>query len=87
MIDEDSPDAFQKFAASEKYAVSAYVKGHKQTLKSLKFYVYRSTKLTIEFDSSVINESIFYNANKNELRIKNVPDELRKQLNNSEDEE
>jgi len=87
MIDEANPDSFQKFAASEKYGVSAYVKGHRQTLKSLKFYVYRSKKLTVEFDSSLINEIVFYNENKNELRIINVPDELRKQLTNSEDEE
>lgn len=87
LIDEDNPDSFKKFAANEKYGVSAFVKGHKQTLKSLKFYVYRSKKLTIEFDSSLINESVFYNENKNELRIKNIPDELRKQLTNSEDKE
>lgn len=86
MIDEDNPDLFQQYAASEKYGVSSYVKGHRQTLKSLKFYVYRSKKLTIEFDSSLINESVFYNENKNELRIKNIPDELRKQLTNTEDE-
>ncbi len=86
MIDEQNPESFKNFAASEKYGVSSYVKGHKQTLKSLKFYVYRSKKLTIEFDSALVNESIFYNENKNELRIKNVPDELKKQFTNAEDE-
>ena len=86
MIDEKNPDLFQKFAASEKYGVSALIKGHRQTLKSLKFYVYRSKKLSIEFDSSLMDQSIFYNEKKNELRIKDVPEELKKQLTNTESE-
>jgi nucleoid-associated protein len=87
MIDENNPENFKNFAASERYGVSSLVKGHRQTLKSLKFYVYRSKKLTIEFDSSLVNESIFYNENRNELRIKNIPAELRKQLTNKEDDQ
>ena len=86
MIDEENPDLFQKFASTEKYGVSALIKGHRQTLKSLKFYVYRSKKLSIEFDSSLMDQSIFYNEKKNELRIKDVPEELKKQLTNTESE-
>ncbi len=87
MIDAQNPELFQEFASGEQYRVSPFVKGHTQTLKSLKFYVYRSKKLTIEFDSGLVNESIFYNEQNNELRITNVPDELRRQLTNSHEEE
>jgi nucleoid-associated protein YejK len=87
MIDEENPELFQEFASSEEYRVSPFVKGHSKTLKSLKFYVYRSKKLTIEFDSGLMNESIFYNEKRNELKIKNIPDELRNQLTNANDGE
>jgi len=86
LIDEENPESFRKFAASEKYGVSSLVKGHRQTLKSLKFYVYRSKKLTLEFDSELMNESIFYNEKKNELTIKQIPDALKKQLTKTDDE-
>lgn len=85
MISADEPDLFQEFAASEDYRVSSLIKGHNRTLKTLKFYVYRSKKLTIEFDSGLVNESIFYNPQTNELRITNLPDDLRRQFANEED--
>jgi len=83
LIDEENPDAFKDFAASEKYGVSSLIKGHKQTLRSLKFYVYRSKELTLEFDSGLIDKTVFYNEKKNEILIKNVPEALKKQLTNS----
>ncbi|HQW16299.1 MAG TPA: nucleoid-associated protein [Niabella sp.] len=87
MINAEEPELFQEFAAGEEYRVSSFIKGHNKTLKTLKFYVYRSKKLTIEFDSGLVNESVFYNQETNELRITNVPDDLRRQFTNAEDEE
>lgn len=87
MISADEPNLFQEFAASETYRVSSLIKGHNKTLRTLKFYVYRSKKLTIEFDSGLVNESIFYNQETNELRITNLPDDLRRQFSNTVDEE
>lgn len=87
IIDNEQPESFSEFASGEQYRVSANVKGHVQTLKSLKFYTYKSKKLSISFDSGLVNESIFYNENENELRITNIPDDLRRQLTNSETEE
>ncbi len=86
IIDNEQPELFQEFASAEQYRVSANIKGHVQTLKSLKFYTYKSKKLSISFDSGLVNESIFYNENENELRITNIPDDLRRQLINSETE-
>jgi len=85
MIDPEQPELFQQFAADENYQVSPFIKGHRKTLKNLKFYVYRSRNLTIEFDSGLVNESVFYNEQENELRITNVPDALRRQLTNAEE--
>ena len=87
IIDNEQPELFQEFASGEQYRVSANVKGHVQTLKSLKFYTYKSKKLSISFDSGLVNESIFYNEQANELRITNIPDDLRRQLTNSEIED
>jgi nucleoid-associated protein len=87
MISAEEPHLFQEFAASEDYRVSSLIKGHNKTLKTLKFYVYRSKKLTIEFDSGLVNESIFYNHQTNELRITNLHDDLRRQFANEEDPE
>jgi len=85
MIDPEQPELFQQFAADENYQVSPFIKGHRKTLKSLKFYVYRSRTLTIEFDSGLVNETVFYDDQTNELRITNVPNELRAQLTNADD--
>jgi nucleoid-associated protein YejK len=85
MINPDEPHLFQEFASSEAYRVGPTIKGHVKTLKALKFYVYKSKSLTIEFDHGLVNESIFYNEKKNELRITNIPEDLRRQLTNTED--
>ncbi len=87
MIDAENPDLFREFASGEDYRVSPFVKGHTKTLKTLKFYVYRSKTLSIEFDSDLINDTIFYNEDRNELKIKNVPAELKKQLINQDTDE
>ena len=87
MIDADNPDLFREFASGEDYRVSPFIKGHTKTLKSLKYYVYRSKILSIEFDSDLIDDTIFYNENRNELKIKNVPAELKRQLLNKEADE
>lgn len=85
MINSDEPDLFHVFAAGENYRVSSQFKGHNKTLRSLKFYVYRSKELTIEFDSGLVNETIFYDPETNELRITEIPDDLRRQLLNVEE--
>ncbi len=81
ILDQNEPTLFQEFASSETYQVSAMVQGHSPTLKSLKYYSYRSKKLKIEFDSSLLfDETIIYHEERNELLIKRIPDELKQQL-------
>lgn len=82
IISPGDPNLFKEFASDEDYRVNPWVKAHKQTLKSLKYYIYKSKELSIEFDSSLINDSIFYSEANNELRICNVPENLKNQLLN-----
>jgi nucleoid-associated protein YejK len=49
-------------------------------LKTLNYVKYRTPDLTVEFNNKLIGVQIFYSDKKNELTIKNVPDELRKQI-------
>lgn len=87
MIDNEKPTLFAEFASDEKYRVSANIKGHSKTLKNLKYYIYNSKDLSISFDSNLINKSIFFNEEINELRITNIPEGLKRQLTNSEETE
>lgn len=81
MIDEENPNLFSEFASSEEYSVNPMIKGHTKTLKNLKFYVFRSKNLTLEFDSSLVaNHTITYNRESNELLIRNVPEALKIQF-------
>lgn len=49
-------------------------------MKTLNYVKYRTPDLTVEFNNKLIGVQIFYSDKKNELTIKNVPDELRKQI-------
>lgn len=84
MISNDEPNKFLEFATTEAYQVSSIIKGHLKTLKTLKFYVYRSRELTIEFDNGLLDRSVFYDKTKNELLIKEVPELMKKQILNLE---
>ncbi|MBN8877465.1 MAG: nucleoid-associated protein [Sphingobacteriales bacterium] len=78
-VNNDNPEAFQEFASSEEYQISATFKGH-NTLRSLKYYSFKSKDLSIMFDGKLLDTKIFYNEAKNQLLIKEVPDDLKSQL-------
>jgi nucleoid-associated protein len=82
LLDNENPESFKEFASGEEYQVNSTIKGHKPSLKSLKFFVYRSKELTIEFDSALLDNRISYDRAQNELLIKNIPDDLRHQILN-----
>ena len=82
LIAKENPEAFRDFAIGEEYQVSATFKGH-NTLKSLKYLRYSSTDLSIEFDRKLLQtKQVIYDANKNTLLIKNVPQQLQTELSN-----
>ena len=83
ILSEEGIESFSEFAGSEAYEVNSIIKGHKKTLRNLKFYVYRSKELIIEFDSSLITEKrIKFNQSKNQLVINKVPESLKQQILN-----
>jgi nucleoid-associated protein YejK len=79
LVNHDEPELFREFASTENYQVSPVFKGH-NTLRSLKYYSFRSKELTIVFDSKLLNESIVYDAKKESLLLKKIPESLRLQL-------
>lgn len=80
LINPENPDEFQEFASSEENEVDEIISGDKTILKTLNYVKYRTPDLTVEFNNKLIGVQIFYSDKKNELTIKNVPDELRKQI-------
>ncbi|WEK20463.1 MAG: nucleoid-associated protein [Candidatus Pedobacter colombiensis] len=81
LLDEEEPNAFSNFASSEDYRVSEVVKTDTKVLKSLHFVDYRSNDLTLIFNTDLItNKRIDYNSKNKTLLIKDLPEELIKEL-------
>ena len=79
LINQEEPEKFREFAAGESYQVSAAFKGH-SSLRSLKYYSYKSKDLVIEFDSKLLGDKVIYDQKKDQLIIKQVPADLKQQL-------
>lgn len=80
IINGDEPREFAEFASKEEYSVSQIISGHKKTLQNLQRIKYISSKLNIEFDTSLVDKSVFYDRETNVLRIEEVPEELANQF-------
>lgn len=87
LIDPENPGLFSEFASDETHGVDANIKGHLSTLRDLKYYSYKSENLNISFDSKLVGQTIFYYPDLNELKIKEVPENLKRQLLNEIDNE
>ena len=80
LFDNENPDAFQEFAADEKYGVSSIISGDRAKLKIMKFVTYKDKNMTIEFDCDLLGKNVIYDAKFNKLTIKNLPQELINQI-------
>jgi len=80
ILDPDNPIDFQEFASDEKYGVSAVISGDKTKIKPLKFVVYKGKQISVEFDCSLLGKDVIFNSEKNILTLKNLPQELTKQI-------
>lgn len=80
IIYPDDPLEFKNFACSEDYQVSAVFKTDPSIIKQIRYIKYQSKNFKIEFEQSMLRSSIIYDENLNELLIKNIPDDLRKEL-------
>lgn len=82
LINPEEPESFVEFSAEESFQLSPLFQGEKQVLRNLKFVSFDSPELKIEFDTKLITErKIVYDKTKNHLLIKEIPDELKAQLN------
>jgi len=79
LINDEEPNLFKEFASTEQYQVSPTFKGH-NTLRSLKYYSTRSKDFTLVFDSKLLGKKIVYNEKKNDILIKDIPEDLKTQL-------
>lgn len=80
ILDPENPDDFKEFASGETYEVSAVISGDRSKLKHIKYAMYKSKEMTVEFDKKLLGTNIIYNSQKNELTFKNLPDELVNQI-------
>jgi nucleoid-associated protein len=80
LIDGDNPRDFTEFASQEEYGVSAMISGNKTVLKNLNRIRFHNSNIHIEFQQSLLDDTVFYNAEHQELTFRNLPAELIAQL-------
>lgn len=80
IIDGENPYDFTEFASQEEYEVSSMISGNKTVLKGLQRIKYKTPNLHIEFQQSLLDDSVFYNSQLKELTFKNLPAALIEQL-------
>lgn len=82
LINPMEPEDFKVFA-SEQYNISSTISGSKSELRKLTSIYYKGKTLMVSFDRKLVNDKVVvYDADKKELLIKNVPDELANQIMN-----
>jgi nucleoid-associated protein YejK len=80
LLDPDNPTAFQEFASDEQYGVSAVISGDRNKIKPLKYVMYKGKQLSVEFDCSLLGKDIIYNSEEQILTLRNLPQDLIKQI-------
>lgn len=71
---------FLSIAQGEDYMLSNNIPINRQSLNKLKRYFGKNSNVSVSFKSEVLDRTIFYNKTKKELLIKDVPDDLKAQL-------
>ncbi len=87
LINADEPRLFLEYAVTEENGVSSAFKGHRQTFRSMTQVSYSSRKLSVRFDTSLLGNTVFYDDAENQLRITEVPDNLKRQIQNQNEED
>lgn len=80
IIDGDNPRDFTEFASQEEYSVSAMISGNKQILRRLERIRYKEPNMHIEFEQSLLGNTVIYDRKENTLTFKELPDSLTAQL-------
>lgn len=72
---------FLEIAQDEPFSLNNEIPIERSALKGLTRYSGKSKKLSLSFDSDLLNVSVFYNQGSGELKIIDLPDKLKQQLN------
>jgi|JI10StandDraft_1071094.scaffolds.fasta_scaffold03512_15 nucleoid-associated protein len=81
LMNVEDPHDFEKYAADEKFGVSAIINGDKAKLRPMKFVTYKDKSMTVEFDAGLIKDGkVVYSPQKKQLTFKDVPDKLASQI-------
>lgn len=72
---------FLEIAQDEPFSLNNEIPIERSALKGLTRYSGKSKKLSLSFDSDLLNVSVFYNQGTGELKITDLPDKLKQQLN------
>lgn len=79
-LDVEEESKFIEIAQSDPFFLSNEIPVEKSALRGLTRYSGKSANMSISFDSSLLNVSVFYSTESTELRITDVPASLREQL-------
>jgi len=80
LLEPEYPQRFMEFASDEKYSVSPIISGDRAKLKTIRFISFKSSKMSVEFDSNLLGRDIVYNPTKKELTFKKIPQALIDQI-------
>ncbi len=80
IINPEDPEDFENFAVSETYKVSAIVSGDRTRIRKLNNISYKSNELSISFDCSLLNKTVFFDEDEECLILRELPYELRDKL-------
>ncbi|MCW8966886.1 MAG: nucleoid-associated protein [Candidatus Pacearchaeota archaeon] len=83
-IDPENPESFFEFANGEPHQVDTVVTPDRNTYKRLQYISHSKGELKISFPRTMLQDTIDYNSNDGTLLIKDLPDELKKQLSDEE---
>ena len=76
LFDNENPNSFMEYAASEQNGVSEIISGDSKLLRKIKYVSYKSDDLTIIFDNDKLEKTVFYDKNKKQLTFKDLPEDL-----------
>lgn len=80
LFDNENPNLFMEYAASEQNGVSEIISGDAKQLRKIKYVTYKSDDLTIIFDNDKLEKTVFYDKNKKQLTFKELPEDLINEL-------
>ncbi|GAB7087463.1 nucleoid-associated protein [Marinifilum fragile] len=83
LLNPDDANKFKIYASKEEFQVSAVFRGSRDVLKNLKYVNYKSDDLSIQLNKKLINDTVHYNEEANELLITKIPSDLRELLKNN----